>query len=177
MIVLSVLLMPAMIIRSWQGLLQMLLIDFPLFIASTMSVSTFYMVSQKELYPKSWYMSILYIPFVMALGGVGLTITNTKAVLEALFGVKSAFARTPKYKVRKKGEKTQAKCIANDLGLCRGSSWGLGATLRGQSTMRYRLRTFTVRFWCSSYSGTGTRGCWACCRAGLNEAEILGNRC
>jgi len=36
--VLSVLLMPAMIIRSWQGYIQMLLIDFPLFVASTMSV-------------------------------------------------------------------------------------------------------------------------------------------
>jgi len=58
MIVLSVLLMPAMIIRKLQGLLQMLLIDFPLFIASTMSVSTFYLMSQKELYRKSWYMSI-----------------------------------------------------------------------------------------------------------------------
>src|SRR5438477_5488432 len=117
MIVLSVLLMPAMIIRSWQGLLQMLLIDFPLFIASTMSVSTFYMVSQKELYPRSWYMSILYVPFVMALGGVGLTITNTKAVLEALFGVKSAFARTPKYSVKKKGEKSQAKVYRKRLGI------------------------------------------------------------
>ena len=55
MIVLSVLLMPAMIIRSWQGYIQMLLIDLPLFIASTMSVSTFYLVSQKELFPKTWY--------------------------------------------------------------------------------------------------------------------------
>ena len=72
--------------RAWADAyrLQMLLIDFPLFIASTMSVSTFYLMSQKELYPKSWYMSILYIPFVMALGGVGLTITNTKAVLEKI---------------------------------------------------------------------------------------------
>ncbi len=51
MIVLSTLLMPAMIIRSWQGPLQMLLIDLPLFLASTASVSSFYMVSQKELYP------------------------------------------------------------------------------------------------------------------------------
>jgi cellulose synthase/poly-beta-1,6-N-acetylglucosamine synthase-like glycosyltransferase len=117
MIVLSVLLMPAMIIRSWQGLLQMLLIDFPLFIASTMSVSTFYLVSQKELYPKSWYKAIPYIPFVMALGGVGLTITNTKAVMEALMGVKSAFARTPKYSVKKKGERSQAKVYRKRLGI------------------------------------------------------------
>ena len=82
-----------MIIRSWQGYLQMLLIDVPLFVASTMSLSTFYMVSQKELHPQSWYRKIVYVPFLMALGGIGLTITNTKAVMEALFGVESAFAR------------------------------------------------------------------------------------
>jgi cellulose synthase/poly-beta-1,6-N-acetylglucosamine synthase-like glycosyltransferase len=147
MIVLSVLLMPAMIIRSWQGLLQMLLIDFPLFIASTMSVSTFYMVSQKELYPKSWYMSILYIPFVMALGGVGLTITNTKAVLEALFGVKSAFARTPKYSVKKKGERSQAKVYRKRLGIVPWIELAIGCYFAW--TVYYAITTenfFTVPF-------------------------------
>ena len=116
MIILSTLLMPAMIIRSWQGTTQMLLIDLPLFMASTMSVSSFYLVSQKELFPKTWYKTLLYIPFLMALG-VGLTITNTKAVLEALFGIKSAFARTPKYRVNKKGEKSQAKVYRKRLGI------------------------------------------------------------
>ncbi|HEX3968874.1 MAG TPA: cellulose synthase family protein [Edaphobacter sp.] len=147
MIVLSVLLMPAMIIRSWQGYIQMLLIDFPLFIASTMSVSTFYMASQKELYPKSWYMSILYIPFVMALGGIGLTITNTRAVLEALFGVKSAFARTPKYKVRKKGEKTQAKVYRKRLGIVPWIELAIGCYFAW--TVYYAITTenfFTVPF-------------------------------
>jgi cellulose synthase/poly-beta-1,6-N-acetylglucosamine synthase-like glycosyltransferase len=116
MIILSVLLMPAMIIRSWQGYIQMLLIDFPLFMASTMSVSTFYLVSQKELFPKTWYRTFLYVPCLMALG-VGLTITNTKAVMEALFGVQSAFARTPKYRVKQKGEKSQAKVYRKRLGI------------------------------------------------------------
>src|ERR1700747_560827 len=147
MIVLSVLLMPAMIIRSWQGLLQMLLIDFPLFIASTMSVSTFYLVSQKELYPRSWYMSIIYIPFVMALGGVGLTITNTKAVLEALFGVKSAFARTPKYSVKKKGERSQAKVYRKRLGIVPWIELAIGCYFAW--TVYYAITTenfFTVPF-------------------------------
>ena len=117
MIVLSVLLLPAMIIRSYQGWVQMLLIDFPLFIASTMSVSTFYMVSQKELYPGRWHRQLMYIPFVLALGGIGLTITNTKAVLEALFGIKSAFARTPKFAVKKKGERSQAQKYRKRLGI------------------------------------------------------------
>ncbi len=116
MIVLSTLLMPAMIIRSWQGVWQMLLIDFPLFMASTFSISSFYLVSQKELFPRRWYRTFLYLPVLMALG-VGLTITNTKAVLEALFGIKSAFARTPKYRVEKKGEKTQAHKYRKRLGL------------------------------------------------------------
>ena len=117
MIVLSVLLMPAMIIRSYQGWIQMMLIDFPLFVASTLSVSTFYMVAQRELYPKKWTRGYLYVPFVMALGGVGLTITNTKAVLEALFGIKSAFARTPKFNVKKKGERSQAQKYRKRLGI------------------------------------------------------------
>jgi len=107
MIVLSTLLMPAMIIRSYQGWVQMCLIDVPLFMASTMSISSFYLVSQRELFPTRWYRTFLYLPFLMSLG-VGLTITNTKAVMEALFGIKSAFARTPKYSVQKRGEKSQA---------------------------------------------------------------------
>jgi cellulose synthase/poly-beta-1,6-N-acetylglucosamine synthase-like glycosyltransferase len=116
MIVLSVLLMPAMIIRSWQGYLQMALIDLPLFVASTMSLSTFYLVSQKELFPKTWWKTIPYVPFLMALG-VGLTITNAWAVLQALFGIKTAFARTPKYRVKKKGEASQAKVYRKRLGI------------------------------------------------------------
>ncbi len=51
MIVLSVLLLPAMVIRFYQGWFQMLYIDIPLFLASTFSISSFYLVSQKELFP------------------------------------------------------------------------------------------------------------------------------
>ena len=147
MIVLSVLLMPAMIIRSWQGYLQMMLIDFPLFMASTMSVSTFYLVSQKELFPHAWHKKILYVPFLLALGGIGLTITNTKAVMEALFGVKSAFARTPKYRVKQKGEKSQAKVYRKRLGIVPWIELGLGAYFAW--TVWYAVSTenfFTVPF-------------------------------
>ncbi len=146
MIVLSVLLMPAMIIRSWQGYIQMLLIDLPLFIASTMSVSTFYLVSQKELHPKTWYKTFLYVPFLMALG-VGLTITNTKAVLEALFGIKSAFARTPKYSVQKKGEKSQAQKYRKRLGIVPWIELAIGCYFAW--TVYYAVSTenfFTVPF-------------------------------
>ncbi len=107
MVVMTALLIPCMIVRFYQGWFQMLLIDVPLFTASTLSIAVFYLVSQRELFPKTWWKSFLHMPGLMALG-IGLTVTNTKAVMEAIFGIKSAFARTPKYSVQKKGEKSKA---------------------------------------------------------------------
>jgi cellulose synthase/poly-beta-1,6-N-acetylglucosamine synthase-like glycosyltransferase len=115
MIVLSTLLLPAMIIRFYQGWFQMLLIDLPLFMASTFSISSFYLVSQKELFPKRWYRTFAFLPFLMALG-IGLTITNTRAVLEALAGKQTAFARTPKYRVVTKSDKPIAAKYRKRLG-------------------------------------------------------------
>ncbi|PSH05559.1 MAG: glycosyl transferase family 2 [Acidobacteria bacterium] len=107
MIVLSVLLLPAMVIRFYQGWFQMMYIDIPLFLASTFSISSFYLVSQRELFPKNWLRTFFYLPFLMALG-IGLTITNSKGVIEALLGKQSAFARTPKYSVHAKHQKSVA---------------------------------------------------------------------
>ena len=115
MIVLSVLLLPAMVIRFYQGWFQMVYIDLPLFMASTFSISSFYLVSQRELFPKTWLRTFLYLPFLMALG-IGLTITNTRAVLEALAGKQTAFARTPKYRVESKKDKVAAAKYRKGLG-------------------------------------------------------------
>ena len=115
MIVLSVLLLPAMIIRFYQGWFQMLYIDLPLFMVSTFSISSFYLVSQRELFPKSWPRALLYLPFLMALG-IGLTLTNTRAVLEALVGKKTAFARTPKYRVETRADRVRASKYRRRLG-------------------------------------------------------------
>jgi cellulose synthase/poly-beta-1,6-N-acetylglucosamine synthase-like glycosyltransferase len=115
MVVLSVLLLPAMIIRFYQGWFQMLYIDIPLFLASTFSISSFYLVSQRELFPRTWPRALLYLPFLMALG-IGLTLTNTIAVLEALIGKQTAFARTPKYRVETKKDVVRATKYRKRLG-------------------------------------------------------------
>jgi cellulose synthase/poly-beta-1,6-N-acetylglucosamine synthase-like glycosyltransferase len=116
MVILSVLLLPAMVIRFYQGWFQMLYIDIPLFLASTFSISSFYLVSQRELFPKTWPRAILYLPFLMALG-IGLTVTNTRAVLEALVGKKTPFARTPKYRVESKNSLVGAVKYRKRLGV------------------------------------------------------------
>ncbi|MGC1907536.1 MAG: cellulose synthase family protein [Candidatus Acidiferrum sp.] len=115
MVLLSTMLLPAMIVRFYQGWLQMIVIDLPLFLASTCSISSFYLVAQKELRPKSWWWTFLYMPFVMAIG-IGISVRNAQAVIEAIIGKKSEFARTPKYKIEGKKDTFVAKKYRNKAG-------------------------------------------------------------
>src|SRR5450631_2214867 len=98
MILVTALILTVMIVRFYMGWLEMLLIDLPLIAASFWSVSAFYVVAQRELFPQNWKRSILFLPALMA-AGVALTIINTKAVFEALIGYQTAFARTAKYAI------------------------------------------------------------------------------
>jgi cellulose synthase/poly-beta-1,6-N-acetylglucosamine synthase-like glycosyltransferase len=115
MVVFSAMLLPAMVVRFYQGWFQMLVIDLPLFLASTCSISSFYLVAQKELRPRNWWRTFLYMPFVMAVG-IGIAVRNAKAVLEAIIGVKSEFARTPKFKIEGKGDTFVSKKYRNKAG-------------------------------------------------------------
>ena len=90
MVFMSIILLPAMIVRFYQGWFQVLVIDLPLFLASTCSISSFYLAAERALYPKTWKRTFLYLPFVMAVG-IGLSVRNALAVIEAIFGVKSEF--------------------------------------------------------------------------------------
>jgi cellulose synthase/poly-beta-1,6-N-acetylglucosamine synthase-like glycosyltransferase len=98
MLVVSALMLPVMIVRFYMGVFQMVFLDLPLIIASFWSISAFYVIAHRELYPKHWKRSVYLLPMLMAVG-VGLTIINTRAVLEALLGIRSAFVRTPKYAI------------------------------------------------------------------------------
>lgn len=96
MVIVSAMMLPVMIVRFYIGWEQMLLVDLPLIICSFWSVVSFYLMAEHALYPKGWRRAIFLLPFLLAMG-VALTISNTKAVLEALLGKQSAFVRTPKY--------------------------------------------------------------------------------
>ena len=97
MCVMSILMFPAMVIRYNMGWYEMLLIDVPLFFAATFSVCNFYMVCQREIH-RDWRARIKYLPFLMSIG-IGLSINNTRAVVEALLNKQSDFNRTPKYRI------------------------------------------------------------------------------
>ncbi len=106
MLVITALIWPVTIVRFYMGWMQMVLIDLPLIIAAFWSLTAFYIVAQKELNPKDWKRSIVLMPALMA-AGVGLTLVNAKAVLEAILGVQTSFARTPKYAIGENKAKLQ----------------------------------------------------------------------
>ncbi len=99
MIVASFMQFPLLLVRYNQGLYQLMMLDVPLLFFSTVSVVLFYGTAV-------WYVDknrgtrLLHLPLMMGLG-IGLAFSNARAVFEALFGMKSDFVRTPKYRVEK----------------------------------------------------------------------------
>jgi len=107
MILLSILQLPILVVRYNQGFFHLIIFDVPLLLFSTISVVMFYASSQKYLYPDTWKKQLKYLPLVMAMG-IGLVFSNAKAVLEAVLGIDTAFARTPKYNVAAKRDGWQS---------------------------------------------------------------------
>ncbi|BBM85699.1 cellulose synthase family protein [Candidatus Uabimicrobium amorphum] len=107
MFVFSLLMFPALIYRTQNDWYTLLLIDLPLFIAATISINSFYAASQIEIH-KNWLQRLKYLPFVTAIG-IGLCVSNSKAVLEAIFNHKTGFVRTPKYNAKNNKEKSSRR--------------------------------------------------------------------
>jgi len=103
MLLLSVLMYPSMIARINIGWFQMLVTDIPFLLVATVGISFFYTCSQKESV-KDWKKRLIYMPMLMSLG-IGLSVNNSKAVLEAFLGRHTEFQRTPKFKIENKDDK------------------------------------------------------------------------
>ncbi len=98
MVLLSVLMLPALLFRIQKGTsIEAFAFDLSLFLAASVSVIYFYVVSQKEI-DRNWKVRLKYLPFLTSVG-IGLSINNAKAVLEAMLGYETPFKRTPKYNV------------------------------------------------------------------------------
>src|SRR5437763_5654758 len=85
------------------GWVRTLLIDVPIFLTASVSVAVFYVCAQRELHPRAWMKQMLLLPCLLALG-IGLSLNNARAVLEAIFNHKSDFTRTPKYGIDRKSQ-------------------------------------------------------------------------
>src|SRR4029077_6358678 len=107
MVLLSLLIFPAMMLRRGTPAHMLLLVDLPLFLAATVSVLAFYLVSQAAA-GGSWRRQIRYLPAVMGMG-IGLSVNNARAVLDGLVQRGGVFHRTPKYRIERAGEDWRGK--------------------------------------------------------------------
>lgn len=98
MVYLSLTMLPSMMIRSQLGWQTMVWFELPILVLATPSVAVFYFTAQHAR-NKTGYRTLLYAPMLMALG-IGMALSNGKAVLEALFGIDSEFKRTPKHGIQ-----------------------------------------------------------------------------
>jgi hypothetical protein len=96
-------------VRVSHGALEVLFFDLPTFALASLSVALFYVASQVEQGRGTWQ-SLKHLPAVMALG-IGLSVNQARAVVEALMGYETGFVRTPKLgdAAQKKGAGAAAK--------------------------------------------------------------------
>ncbi len=67
-----------------QSAVYSLLVDLPIFLVSTVSITLFYIIAQRHLNPKGWMKDLLLLPMLLALA-TGMSVNNSLGVLEALF--------------------------------------------------------------------------------------------
>ena len=97
-------------------------------------------MSQRELYA-DWRQRLKYLPFLMSIG-IGLCVNNTRAVLEAIFGKQSEFARTPKYGIERDSDEWVGKKYHQSVGVQPIIELALGSLLhRRRCSTRWPTRS------------------------------------
>ncbi len=102
MVPLTILLPITVVVRVSHGWYEVLLLDIPFFASATVSVMAFYYASQVAQ-GRSFWESVKYLPLVMSLG-IGLSVNQARAVVEALMGYETGFTRTPKLGAKGAGD-------------------------------------------------------------------------
>ncbi len=107
LLLLSLIVYPVVLERYREGSTPYAIADSILFLIATSSIIFYFAYAQRET-RGDWKRQLRYLPFVMSLG-MGLSVTNTRAVLEALAGHRSAFHRTPKFRIERRGDRWRGK--------------------------------------------------------------------
>ncbi len=122
MLLMAALILPSMLSRHSNLDGRLLWLDLPAFVMTCCSLSTFYTLAQSELGRGGVHRHLHMIPLLVSTG-IGLAISNSRAVLGAIFGISSPFERTAKYSGDAKAA-SQAKRVYG-----RSGGWRIAANL------------------------------------------------
>ncbi len=107
MVLLSLLVFPAMVLRRGSPITTLLVFDLPLFLCATASVLAFYATSQISGRAGASGRLGQLVPLMGV--GIGLAINNSRAVLQGLSKDVGVFERTPKYKIESRRDNWRSK--------------------------------------------------------------------
>jgi len=82
---------------------NMVILQIPMMLITSMPFILYYLAAQNQINPRGWFRELILVPFMVSIGA-GVSLNNTRAVLEALFRHESHFIRTPKYGINAKGQ-------------------------------------------------------------------------
>ena len=99
MLLLAILMFPVTWFRPQLEMKTSVILDLAVFSMATLSVCLFYLTSQRELHGlRGVFRAVLYTPMLLCMG-IGMCISNARAVLEGLITRGGEFVRTPKYNI------------------------------------------------------------------------------
>ena len=104
---LAILSLPALVLHANEPVVRPFFAWATVFIIASLGHPLLYLDAQRRL-KRDWPRQIALMPILIALG-MGITVNNVRAVIEALAGVPSGFNRTPKYDLRRSGDEWRGK--------------------------------------------------------------------
>lgn len=107
-------------------------------LATTLSVFIFYAICQRDLYP-NWKSRLRNLPMMISVG-VGMCLSNARAVLQGLSSRHFEFRRTPKYSVTARGSSWKKKIYRGGNPLAAFIEMAFAIYFLGAFTVAYSLK-------------------------------------
>ena len=136
------------------------------YLFATFGPSSMYLYAHSQIYA-DWKRRVWAFPFLLIFG-TGIALNNTKAIIEALFNVPSAFVRTPKYRIERSSDTWVGKRYTvffpwislGEMALACGYASGIWLAIREEA---YLINPFFLLFMLG-FATVACLSCWEACQ-------------
>jgi cellulose synthase/poly-beta-1,6-N-acetylglucosamine synthase-like glycosyltransferase len=103
----SLFVLPSLLLWGYKATLPIIMMNVVLFILTSVTFFLFFEISQRET--ETNIIQRVMNSFLLMSVWMGLSISNSKAIIEGIFNIKSDFKRTPKFRIEQKGDSWTGK--------------------------------------------------------------------
>jgi cellulose synthase/poly-beta-1,6-N-acetylglucosamine synthase-like glycosyltransferase len=102
------------VLRRDVALFEAVLPVFLLLYVCSFGPTLLFLYAQRDLYPR-WWRRLHHFVYVMV-WGLGIAVTNSRAILEVFLGIRTGFVRTPKFRLERTGDSFLGKAYGATFG-------------------------------------------------------------